>query len=114
MTTHEYIQPDADQAERRAMLRDDDAARTYFEIERRAAQRSDKPSLEVTGAAKPWGADLPAPSWTVDPTGPEPQIGIDVNELPDMEACLVPGAVSARALRAAADSEATGAADDLE
>ncbi|WP_438279121.1 hypothetical protein [Nitrobacter sp.] len=92
-----------------------DEPRTYFEIEARASQHSDKPSIAVTGATvKPWGHDLPASSYGVDPTGPEPQLGIDVNELPDMEACLVPGAVSARALRAAADSEATGAADDLE
>lgn len=47
MTKHDYEQPEADQAERRSILRQDQAARTYFEME--AARDGDGPA--VTGSS---------------------------------------------------------------
>lgn len=80
----------ATQAERRAMLKQDAAARTYFEM---AQGEGDDGRTPVVGAA-PFGSKLPAPAWAHDPTGPEPPLGIDVNEVPIID---VPAAMKAEA-----------------
>lgn len=58
---------------------------TYFAL---AQRPGDDAAPTVTGAsAKPYGADLPAPSYGSDPAGTEPPLGQNVNALPDMETC---------------------------
>lgn len=90
MTTHDYEQP-ASQAERRAMLKQDAAARdvptSYFAREAANDAAEGGPAPVVGASAKPYGADLPAPTWAHDPSGKEPPLGEDVNALVDMRAC---------------------------
>lgn len=85
--TRHYDPPDATQSERRAMLRQDAAAReaptSYFAKE---AVSSDPNAPALVGAAA-FGPKLPAPTWSHDPTGKEPPLGEDINALPDMRSC---------------------------
>ena len=89
--THLYDQP-ASQNDRRRMLKQDAAARTYFDIANGDFDAEGR--TPVTGA-NAFGPMLPAPAWSHDPTGKEPPLGEDVNALPDMRACWwIPGAVA--------------------
>ena len=66
-------------------LRERQEPQTYFDLARGdTAETDDRPA--VIGAATP---QLAAPQWALDAAAlpPERPLGIDVNGLPDMEAC---------------------------
>jgi len=92
--TRDYQQPEASQAERRRILQQDQAARSYFDIANGDPDDA-RGRTPVVGVSPVYGADLPAPAWAHDPTGKEPPLGADVNALPDMRACWwIEGAVA--------------------
>lgn len=96
--TRNYTQPEADQAERRRVLKQDDQARSYFEMEA-AAETKDGPT--VVGASA-FGPKLPAPAWSTSlgATPQEPPLGECVDDLVDMETCWwEPGAVGPKGER---------------
>lgn len=78
--TREYQQPEATQSERRAMLKQDAQARTYFELAQGDPDAEGGPT--VVGASA-FGPKLPAPAWSHDPTGKEAPLGSRVDWLPD-------------------------------
>jgi hypothetical protein len=91
--TRHYEQPEADQAERRKILKQDAQALTYFDLANGDGD-DDKQRAHVVGA-NALGPMLPAPAWATDPTGKERPLGQDVNALPDMRACWwIEGAVA--------------------
>ena len=83
--TRHYDQPDASQAERRKMLKQDAHARTYFEI----AQGDDGEALGRTPVTGNGAPPFAVPAWSSDAATlpPERPLGYDVNALPDMNAC---------------------------
>lgn len=94
MTTHEFDNP-SDQAERKAVLKNDRRVReerereptTMFAMAQAAdldggGRYSGRERPAVTGAAP--APMLPAASWQHDPTGPEPRLGFRVDDLPNL------------------------------
>jgi hypothetical protein len=89
--TRDYAEPDASQAERRAILKSDrdarEAHRSYH------AMAVGDPDVEggpaVVGAAPVYGAGLVGPAWSRDLASlpKERPLGQRVDDLPDMEAC---------------------------
>jgi len=85
--TKPYDQPESDQAQRRAMLKQD-AFATYHAMAQGDPDAEGGPT--VTGARpKPYGADLPGPAWSRDLAAlpPERPLGIDIDAVEDTEAC---------------------------
>ena len=66
----------------RATSRGSPDATTFFEQGR--AGLDDEPADRiVTGSQRRWGHGLSGPNWAAQGVGPEPSLGIDVNEVPD-------------------------------
>lgn len=84
--TRHYDQPEADQAQRRAMLKQD-AFSTYHAMAQGDPDAEGGPA--VTGASpKPYGGDLPGPAWSRDLAAlpKERPLGEDINAVNDISA----------------------------
>jgi len=91
---HDYEQPEADQAERRAILKSDrEAHQTYHAMAVGDPDAEGGPA--VTGASQPQFA---VPQWSRDLAAlpKEPPLGEDINAVNDTEACWWAGGVGPR------------------
>ena len=97
--TRQYEQPEADQAERRKVLKQDAQALTYFDIANCNLDTEGRSAIVGTDAL---GPILPAPSWSRDLAAlpPERPLGARVDDLVDMETCWWdPGATGPKGAR---------------
>ncbi len=76
-----YEQPEATQAERKRILKQDAQSQTYFDIAR-GDDGDGRAGTPVVGSASP--APFVAPEWSRPVVPPEPPLGWCVDSLPDM------------------------------